>query len=66
MTVRYRQGYGQFDASRRGKKGLRSCHDRNEDTYRGGEGEKERACLVTLDLSYTIGSALSRAYRFLE
>ena len=32
------RGQEQFDASRRGKKGLRSSRDKNEDTCRGGEG----------------------------
>lgn len=33
----------QSDASRRGKKGLKSSRDKNEGMHRGGEGEEEPA-----------------------
>ena len=44
-----------FDASRPGTKSLESSRDKNEGVYRSGEGEEERACLVTPDLSYVWG-----------
>ena len=41
-----------FDASRRGKKGLKCSRDEHEGTYGSGEGVEETAS-VTLGLSYT-------------
>ena len=42
-----------LDASRRGKKGLKSVRDTNEGKYRSGEGGEEPPyTVVTLDLSF--------------